>query len=250
MILTIAARELRSLFLSPLAWSILAVTLFILAYLFLSQIEAYINLQPRLAALEGAPGVADIVVAPLFADAAIVLLLITPLVTMRVLSEERRSGTISLLFSAPLSMTEIVIGKYLGVLSFFLILLALLALMPLSLLAGTELDMSKLAAGMLGLVLVVAAFTAIGVYMSALTEQPTVAAVTTFGLLLLLWIIDWAGNSQMDESNALAYLSMLRHYEPLLKGLFSSADVAYYLLIIVLFLGFSIRRLDATRLQP
>ena len=249
MILTIAARELRSLFLSPLAWSILAVTLFILAYLFLSQIEAYINLQPRLAALEGAPGVADIVVAPLFADAAIVLLLITPLVTMRVLSEERRSGTISLLFSAPLSMTEIVIGKYLGVLSFFLILLALLALMPLSLLAGSELDMSKLAAGMLGLVLVVAAFTAIGVYMSALTEQPTVAAVTTFGLLLLLWIIDWAGNSQMDESNALAYLSMLRHYEPLLKGLFSSADVAYYLLVILLFTGFTIRRMDASRLQ-
>jgi len=250
MIFTIAARELRSLFLSPLAWSILAVTLFILAYLFLSQIEAYINLQPRLATLEGAPGVADIVVAPLFADAAVVLLLITPLVTMRVLSEERRNRTLTLLFSAPLSMTEIVVGKYLGVLSFFLILLALLALMPLSLLAGTELDMGKLAAGMLGLVLVIAAFTAIGVYMSSLTEQPTVAAVTTFGLLLLLWIIDWAGNKQMDDNGALAHLSMLRHYEPLLKGLFSSADVAYYLLLIVLFIGFSIRRLDATRLQP
>ncbi len=250
MIFTIAARELRSLFLSPLAWSILAVTLFILAYLFLSQIEAYINLQPRLAALDGAPGVADIVVAPLFADAAVVLLLITPLVTMRVLSEERRSRTLSLLLSAPVSMTEIVVGKYLGVLSFFIILLGLLALMPLSLLAGTELDLGKLAAGMLGLILVVASFAAIGVYMSSLTEQPTVAAVTTFGLLLLLWIIDWAGNGQMDGANALAYLSMLRHYEPLLKGLFNSTDVAYYLLLIVLFIGFSIRRLDATRLQP
>jgi ABC-2 type transport system permease protein len=136
------------------------------------------------------------------------------------------------------------------VVCFFLILLGLLALMPLSLLAGTELDLGKLAAGMLGLMLVVAAFAAIGVYMSALTEQPTVAAVTTFGLLLLLWIIDWAGNSQMEDSSTLVYLSMLRHYEPLLKGLFSSADVAYYLLVIVLFIGFSIRRLDATRLQP
>ncbi len=250
MIATIAARELRSLFLSPLAWSILAVTLFILAYLFLSQIEAYITLQPRLAALDGAPGVADIVVAPLFADAAVVLLLITPLVTMRVLSEERRNRTISLLFSAPLSMTEIVVGKYLGVLSFFLILLGMLALMPLSLLAGTELDLGKLAAGMLGLILVVAAFAAIGVYMSSLTEQPTVAAVTTFGLLLLLWIIDWAGNGQMDDGNTLSYLSMLRHYEPLLKGLFNSTDITYYLLLIVLFIGLSIRRLDATRLQP
>lgn len=248
MIFTIAGRELRSLFLSPLAWSILAVTLFILAYLFLTQIETYISLQPRLAAIEGAPGVADIVIAPLFANAATVLLLITPLITMRTISEERRNRTLSLLFTAPVSMTEIVLGKYLGVLSFFLILLGLLALMPLSLLVGTDVDMGKLAAGMLGLTLVVAAFAAIGLYMSSLTEQPTVAAVTTFGLLLLLWIIDWAGNTNGD-SNTLAQLSMLRHYEPLLKGLFNSADVAYYLLVVALFIGFTIRRMDATRLQ-
>ena len=248
MIITIAAREIRSLFLSPLAWAILAVTLFILAYLFLSQIEAYSLLQPRLAALQGAPGVTDIVVAPLFANAAVVLLLITPLVTMRTLSEERRSRTISLLLSAPVSMTEIILGKYLGVLTFFLILIGLLALMPLSLLVGTTLDLGKLAAGLLGLTLVVAAFAAIGIFMSSLTEQPTVAAVTTFGLLLLLWILDWAGNSGLDNTNLLGYLSMLRHYEPLLKGLFSSIDVVYYLLVIILFLGFSIRRLDATRL--
>ena len=75
MIMTIAGRELRSLFLSPLAWAILATVQFIIAYLFLSQIEAYSLLQPRLAALQGAPGVSDIVVAPLFADAAVVLLL-------------------------------------------------------------------------------------------------------------------------------------------------------------------------------
>jgi len=249
MIFTIAGRELRSLFLSPLAWSILAVTLFILAYLFLTQIDTYLNLQPRLAALEGAPGVADIVVAPLLADAAVVLLLITPLITMRVLSEERRNRTLSLLFSAPVSMTEIVIGKYLGVLAFFLILLGLLALMPLSLLVGTELDTGKLAAGMLGLMLVVAAFSAIGLYMSSLTEQPTVAAVTTFGLLLLLWIVDLAGDSGIRGGSTLAQLSMQRHFEPLLKGLFNSADVAYYLLVIIFFTGFTIRRMDAIRLQ-
>ena len=249
MIFTIAGRELRSLFLSPLAWAILAVTLFILAWLFLTQIEIYLELQPRLAALDGAPGVADIVVAPLLADAAMVLLLITPLITMRTLSEERRNRTLSLLFSAPVSMTEIVIGKYLGVLGFFLILLGLLALMPLSLLAGTELDMGKLAAGMLGLTLVVAAFSAIGLYMSSLTEQPTVAAVTTFGLLLLLWILDQTGTAQSDSTGLMSYLSMLHHYKPLLKGLFNSTDVAYYLLLVLLFTGFTIRRMDAIRLQ-
>ncbi len=249
MVFTIAGRELRSLFLSPLAWSILAVTMFIFAYLFLSQIEAYFTLQPRLAAIEGAPGVADIIVAPLFAQAAVILLLITPLVTMRVLSDERRNRTFSLLLSAPVSMTEIVAGKYLGVLLFFLILIGMLTLMPLSLLAGTDLDLAKLAAGVLGLSLVVAAFSAIGLYMSSLTEQPTVAAVTTFGLLLLLWILDWAGNTQSDTTSLMSYLSILRHYEPLLKGLFNSTDVVYYLLVVILFLGFSIRRLDADRLQ-
>ena len=249
MIFTIAARELRSLFLSPLAWAILAVVQFILAYLFLAQIDGYLALQPRLAAIEGAPGVSDIIVAPLLADAGIILLLITPLMTMRVLSEERRNRTLTLLFSAPVSMTEIIIGKYLGILAFFLILLGLLALMPLSLLLGTNLDLGKLAAGLLGLSLLLAAFSAIGLFMSSLTEQPTVAAISTFGLLLLLWIIDWAGNSGNETSGLFAYLSMLRHYETLLNGLFNSTDVAYYLLLTVMFLGLSIRRMDADRLQ-
>ena len=200
MLLTIAGRELRSLFLSPLAWAILATVQFIIAYLFLSQVDAYLMLQPRLAAIEGAPGVADLVIAPLLGNAAIILLLITPMITMRVLIEERRNRTISLLFSAPVSMTEIILGKYLGVLGFFLVLLAMIALMPLSLLAGTELDLGKLAAGLLGLTLLLAAFSAIGLYMSAHTDQPTIAAISTFGLLLLLWIIDWAGNSEAQVS--------------------------------------------------
>jgi ABC-2 type transport system permease protein len=249
MILTIAARELRSLFLSPLAWAILAVVQFILAYLFLSQLDVYLVLQPRLAAIEGAPGVTDLIIAPLFADTAIILLLITPLISMRVLSEERRNRTLSLLFSAPVSMTEIILGKYLGLLAFFLILLGLLALMPLSLLAGTELDLGKIAAGLLGLALLLASFSAIGLFMSALTEQPTIAAISTFGLLLLLWIIDWAGAGAGQTSGLFAWLSMKHHYEALRTGLFNSTDVLYYLLVSVLFLGLGIRRLDADRLQ-
>jgi ABC-2 type transport system permease protein len=249
MLLTIAGRELRSLFLSPLAWAILATVQFIIAYLFLSQVDAYLMVQPRLAAVEGAPGVTDLVIAPMLGNAAIILLLITPMITMRVLSEERRNRTISLLFSAPVSMTEIILGKYLGVLGFFMILLAMIALMPLSLLAGTELDLGKLATGLLGLTLLLAAFSAIGLFMSALTDQPTIAAISTFGLLLLLWIIDWAGNSEARASGLFAYLSMLRHYETLLKGLLNSTDIIYYLLVTILFLGLSIRRLDADRLQ-
>jgi ABC-2 type transport system permease protein len=248
MVFNIALRELRGLFLSPLAWAILAVTQGILAFQFLSHIEYFIELQPQLAAIDGAPGIADLIIAPLYADAAIVLLLITPLVTMRVLSEERRNRTISLLFSAPVSMTEIVLGKYLGVLAFFLVMLAMLTLMPLSLLTGSALDLGKLSSCVLGLALILAAFSAVGVYMSSLTEQPVIAAVTTFGLLLLLLLLD-RSSLPGGEAGVLDYLSLLAHYEPLLKGLFNSTDIIYYLLMIVMSLGFTIRRLDSMRLQ-
>jgi ABC-2 type transport system permease protein len=249
MIFTLAARELRSLFLSPLAWVILAVISGLCAYFFLLYVDLYLQLQPRLAASPNGPGVTDIIVAPLYSTAATVLLLVTPLLTMRLISEERRGQTLSLLMSAPISMSEIIFGKFLGVFSFVLILLALIAVMPLSLLAGGSLDFGLWASGLLGLILLLGSFCSIGLYISTLTKQPTVAAFATFGLLLLLWILNLAGSTGNGGGEVLSYLSLLSHYEPLLKGVFSSTDVFYYLLLMGGFLALSVRRLDADRLQ-
>ena len=248
MIFTIAIRELKNLFLSPLAWTIMAVLQLILAYLFLAQLDTFVLLQPRLAGIEGAPGVTDIVVAPLLQTSGFLLLLIAPAITMRVFSDERRNRTLSLLLSAPVSMTDIVLGKFLGVSLFFLLLLSLLAAMPLALYAGTTLDAGKLAAGLLGLALLLATFAAIGVFMSSLTEQPVVAAISTLGILMLLWIIDWSGDSQEGMTDLLPYLSLKTHFQSFLKGLFSTTDVAYFLLLIAAFLILAIRRLDQQRL--
>ncbi len=249
MIRTLALRELRSLFLSPLAWAILAVVVFLLAWLFLAQVEYFQRIQPQLVAIPNAPGLTAIVVAPMLGDAAIILMLVTPLLTMRLIADERRNRTLPLLLSSPASMTEIVLGKYLGLMLFFLVLLALIALMPLSLLMGGGLDFGTLAAGFLGLALLLAAYGAAGLFMSALTRQPTVAAISTFGLLLLLWVIDWSGNARPGMSGVFAYLSLLQHYSSLLKGMFDTKDVIYYLLFILTFLVLSVRRLDADRLQ-
>ncbi len=245
MITTIAGRELRALFLSPLAWAVLGVIEFIMAYMFLVQVDGYLTVLPRLGGMDNAPGVTDVVVAPVLGNAAIILLLAVPLITMRLIAEERRNGTLNLYLSAPISMTQIVLGKYLGVLGFLGIMLGLIALMPLSLLLGGSLDFGKLAAGLLGLGLLLAAFTAVGLYMSTLTRHATVAGIATFGVLLLLWIIDWTGGG---ERAVFGYLSLLRHYESLLRGLFNSADLAYYLLVCALFLGLSVRRLDSERM--
>jgi ABC-2 type transport system permease protein len=158
MIFIIAARELRSLFLSPLAWTLLAVAQGLLAWIFIVLVDDFQQVQGRLINLENPPGVTDLVATPLFRVAAWALLLLTPLLTMRLISEERRTGTLDLLLSAPVGISEIVFGKYLGALAFLLLIVALTELMPLALLAGAALDCGKLAAATLGLILLAASF--------------------------------------------------------------------------------------------
>ena len=249
MILTIARREITSMFLSPLAWVILAVVQSILGYMFLAQIENFFVLQPQLMQLENTPGVTDLIVAPIFSLAAIILLMIMPLVTMRTLAEEKKNKTINLLFSAPISITQLVLGKFVGLLFFVLILTSLLMLMPLSLLLGTELDWGKLVSIYIAMLLLLGSFAAIGLYLSSLTENQTIAAVSTFGALLMLWIIDWVSDSLDQGQSIIGYLSLLKHHQPMLEGVFNSSDALYYLLIIFLFVALTIRQLDADRLQ-
>ncbi len=249
MILHIAWRELRNLFLSPLAWSVLAVMQLLLAFLFLAQLENFQAIQGRLLGIDGAPGVTDLVATPVLSSATTLLLLVVPLLSMRLFADERRTGTLRLLMSSPVPIHHIVLGKYFGLVGLLAVMVGMILLMPASLALGTTLDWGKLGAAALGLILMVSAFAAAGVFMSTLTTQPVVAAISTFGLLLMLWIIDWAGTVEQRFSGVFGYLSMLRHYESMLRGTFNSADAVYYLLFIVLFIGLAVRRLDAERLQ-
>jgi len=249
MILTIASREFKTLFLSPVAWSILAVLQFILAYLFLKQVETFIILQPKLAEIPNSPGLTDIVVPPLFGNAAIILLLVAPLLTMRLIAEERRNKTLPLLLSAPISNTEIIIGKFMGCLGLLVIVVGLVAVMPLSLLLGGELDFGKLSANVLALLMLVAALTAAGLYLSCITQHPIVAGIGSFGLLLILWLLDTGSQMRDQRNELLEYLSLLRHFQNLQSGLLNSVDVVYFLLFIGGFVFLSIRSLNKLRFQ-
>lgn len=248
MIFTIAKREFRSMFLSPLAWVILAVIQIILAWSFLTSVDYFFNIQSELTTLSNAPGVTDLIATPLLEVASIILLMIMPLLTMRLISEEKRNRTISLLLSAPISISEIVIGKYLGLLFFICTILLLIIAMPLSLSIGTELDFIKLTSGALGLFLMLAAFSAAGLYMSSLTDNPVIAAMSSFGLLLFLWLLN--NNAAGDGgTNVLNYLSLHTHFAPLLRGILNTADIAYFLLFIAGFIVLTIRQLETQRLQ-
>lgn len=249
MILQIALRELRSLFLSPLAWVILGVIHILLAWKFLGFIEMFFSLQAELINIKNAPGVTDLVVAPLFDFSKVLLLIICPLITMRLLSEERQNGSLKLLLSSPVSMTEIVLGKYLGAILFFIIIISSIALMPLSLIFFTDLDMGKFSSGMLGQLLNISAFAALGLYMSSLSKQPVTAAAGTFGLLILFWIINIAGSANTSGDNFFNYLSMTHHSIQMLRGIVYTSDIAYFVLFSLGFVLLTIRQLDAQRLQ-
>lgn len=244
MIATIAAKELRILFASPLAWIILGVLQLLLAWLFLNQLDAFINVQGQLLQLANPPGVTEMVVAPLFGATAMILLVITPVLAMRLIAEERRNHTLPLLLSAPLSLGAIVMGKFLGLWSFLCLLIALAAAMALALLAGGPLDIGLLLVSLSGLVLLAACLAALGLYFSSLTAHPAVAAISGIGAALGLWLLDIAS----QEIAPLHALSLLQHFGRCNRGLLDTADVGYFLLFTATFLVLTVLRLDRDRL--
>jgi len=193
-----------------------------------------------------AAGITAYILQPMFGLVPFVLVIIVPLLTMRLIAEERRNHTLVLLVSAPISMGDIVLGKFFGVLLYLLILSALLLVMALSLLFGGTLDFGLLFSALLGLVLLLSSFTAIGVFMSTLTKSPTLAAIGTFGMLFMLWMFALSANVYGD--NVLSYLSIIEHYVPFIQGLFNTRDLIYFLVITAVFLVFSVRRLNMDRL--
>lgn len=246
MIWTIAAKELRSMFASPLAWVLLAFMQLIFAWIFLSRIDYFLTIQGQLARVPNAPGLTEIAIVPVFGIASIVLLMSVPMLTMRLIAEERRNQTMTLLMSAPVSMTEIVIGKFLATIAFLGIANLLILVMSLSLLAGGTLDLGLLAANVIGLVLLAGSFAAVGLYLSCLTNHPVVAAVLSLAVLLGLWIINIAA---AEPDSVLHRLSLLKHFEGFMNGTIAVADLIYFGLLIATFLILSIRRLDADRLR-
>jgi ABC-2 type transport system permease protein len=246
----IAKTELRRMFNSPLAWVVLAILQLILAFIFLYTLDQYISVfQPSLAGQDNAPGITDIVIASLYLWAGVLMLAVMPLLTMRLIAEEHMNQTLTLITSAPISNTQLVLGKYLGLLGFIIIMTGMITLMPLFLSLGTMLDWGKFLSALLGLVLLLASFAAAGLFLSSLTKQPIIAAISTFGLLMFLVVIYISGSSESSASPLFVYLSHFGHFTSFLEGAFNITDLIYYLLFIVGFLILTIRKLDNERLQ-
>ena len=244
---TVAWKEWKTLFRSPLTWVALAVIQVVLAWLYLVALEEWLHIQSKLALRSDNPGLTAWLIDQCFAPASTVLMAITPLITMRLLADERRGSGIELLLSSPVSASAIVAGKYTAALGIYLLLLLQLVLMPLTLAPVIPIDYAALALGFLGLLLFSAACAAIGVFFSSITRQAAVAALGCFGALFLLWVAGTNYNSAGEGNSAFTYLSLAHPLRSFMTGLFRSSDAIYYLLISALFLAVSTRHIDNLR---
>jgi ABC-2 type transport system permease protein len=239
--------EFKRLFNSPLAWSILAILQFILAMMFLLLIDGFIaGIQTEMVGEDVSIGVTDVVVSRIYLWAGVIMLVVMPILTMRCFAEERMNKTFPLLISSPISFTQMVLGKYLALILLILIVVIMVSIMPLSLFMGTALDYGRIATSALGLFLLLSSFAAAGLYFSSLTSQPIIAAVASFGFLLLLIVLYLSGTSSTNASELFIYLSHISHFFTFTDGILNSVDIAYYLMFIFLFLVLTIHRLDTT----
>lgn len=230
--LTIARRELGALFVSPIAYVVAAAFLALSGYLF--SILLITSSQATMTSL--------------FQNVSFILLFIAPLLTMRLLADEQKQGTLELLLTAPVRDWEVVLGKFLAALTLFGAMLLCTLLYPLFLWSiGGRPDIGPIISGYLGLLLIAAAMLAIGTLTSSLTENQIVAAVLAFAILLALWLISSAGNVATGASAVLSALSLPAHYDGFTLGAINLEDVTYYLSLTIGALFIATRVLETRR---
>ena len=230
---SIAKKELKAYFTSPIAYVVIAVFLLLSGFFFYSLVW-WFNAQSMQMAQNPyyaqQININQMVYTPLFHNISIILLLMLPLLTMRLFAEEKKIGTEELLFTSPLSVNEIILGKYAASLVVLAVMLLLTGLLSLFTFAFGNPEATPLLCGYLGLFLMGAAFISLGIFYSSLTENQIVSAILTFGTLLLFWILSWASSSAGGLwKGVLNYLSFFEHFDGLTRGILDTADIVYYL---------------------
>src|SRR5438874_7607211 len=231
--LAIAQRELKSYFVSPVAYVLTAFFLLIAGYLF-----SLILLQSNEATLRY-----------LQSNLSVIWLFVTPFLTMRLLAEEQRTGTIELLLTNPVRDAEVVAGKYLGALVFLFFMLAFTLYYPalIYLLSGRP-DLGPMAAGYLGIVLQAGAFLAVGLLASSLTENQMISAILSFAVLLVLWLADAVSNNLGSPvKDIFKYLSITQQFNDFPRGIIDTSHVVYFLSLVVACLALTMLSLQTRR---
>ena len=252
-VLTIAGRELRSYFSSPVAYVLLAAYLALAGYFFFALLSAFNQTLQMYSMMRNPEMVArfnlnQMVVVPLLHNMSVLLIFIVPAISMRMFPEEKRSGTYELLLTSPVRVGEIVLGKFLGGLVLVLLMVVLSGLFGILLVSYGNPEVPMMLSGYLGLALMATVFLAVGTLISSFTDNVVIAYVGTLFALLVLYTIGWLGETTQGAAGRIVrYASITEHFSELAKGVIDTKDLVYFATLLLIGLFLTLRSVESVR---
>lgn len=249
-ILAIAQKELKSYFASPIAYMVIGLFALLYGYFFVVMLQYFVRAGMNMNPMQGqqAMNINQDMLRPVLQNVTILLLFVLPAMTMRTYSEERRSGTIELLLTSPITDWQIILGKFTGALGLYGVMLAVTLVHTAVLFVYGSPEWKPIIASYLGLLLLGGSFLSVGLFISTLTTNQIVAYITTFSVFLFLWVISWLGSfSTGFWTDLTSYLSIIEHFDDFSKGVIDTTHVIYYLSLITFGLFLTAKSVDTER---
>jgi len=246
----ILRKELRSYFVSPVAYLLLAMFAVIFGFFFWNILGFFVRegMESMMRGQTLPMNLNERVIRPLLSNISVVGLFLIPLITMRLFAEEMRTGTIELLATSPVTDLQVILGKWIAAMILYGGMLLLGAVNFVFLFRYGHPDWKPLAIGYLGLLLQAGALLALGTFISTLTKNQIIAGAVTFALSLLLYILEWVtGFDTSTSARVISYMSIITHFESFSKGLLDSKDAIFYLSLIFLGLFLTSRSMESLR---
>jgi len=249
-VLAIAHREIKAYFGSPIAYIVMGVFAVLFGYFYYILLVFFDRNSMQMAGMGGpqAVNINEQMIRPVFLNSSVILLFVLPLITMRTYAEEKRSGTIELLLTAPLTDFQIIMGKFLGAMALYAAMLGVTVVHMAVLFAFGNPEWRPIVTGYLGMLLMGGCFIAVGLLISSLTKNQIVAGMVTFAVFLLLWVINWGSSFAGPTTQAvLNYLSITGHLDDFTNGVLDTRHLVYYLSFIAFGLFLTARSVDTER---
>src|ERR1700674_2078442 len=247
---TICAKELRSYFASPIAYLLLTMFGLIFGFFFWNALGYFVieGMQMQMRGQTFPMNLNEQIIRPLLSNVSVVGLFFIPMITMRLFAEEKRTGTIELLATSPVRDLEVIVGKWLAALILYAVMMLFTAINFAFLFKYGNPDWKPLAIGYLGLLLQAGGLLAVGTFISTLTKNQIIAGAATFGVCLMLWVLEWvAGYETATWAQVLAYMSIITHFESFAKGLLDAKDAIFYVTLIFFGLFLTARSMESLR---
>jgi ABC-2 type transport system permease protein len=247
---TITRRDFRTYFTSPIAYIVIAAFMVIMGWMFFFNLSHFNmqNMQYQQFNMGKGVSITQGIIQPLYGNMNVIFLFLVPFITMRLFAEEKKVHTIELLMTSPVTLTQIIIAKFLSALLLVAVMLALTVVYPIVLFITGNPELGPIVTSYVGTLLLTSCYVAVGVLFSSTTENQIVAGALTFAAGLFFWLISWASQSAGAVwGDLLQYLSLIGHYANFGQGMLNTTDVLFYLSFVGISLFLTHRVLDSFR---